>query len=156
MAKKATARILSVMLVAIIAVSTFAITAFAAGPETWSSAWKEEPKITVTNNNTTPVKTMGASGTLHVCCYFNARPDREPAGCPPIKVTMQIRDLSGNVLRTVTDTSATSFEDTMDLELPVTAGQQYQIFFNVSSVSYNPNGNYRVADIYYAHEITTD
>ena len=32
-------------------------------------------------------------------------------------------------------------------------GVSYAIFFDVSSVSYNPNRNYRIADINYAHEI---
>lgn len=141
------------MLVAAMAITGLSTQAFAAGEETWYAKWVEEPKITVTNNNLTKIKTMGASGELHVCCYFNGRPDREPAGCPPIKVTLQIRDLNGKVLASDTKTSATSFQDTIDVSTHVTKGQKVQIFFDVSSVSYNPNKNYRVADIYYAHKI---
>lgn len=140
------------MMAVMLFTSAFSTQVFAAGTETWYSGWVTEPTITVTNNNLTPVKTMGASGTLHVSCHFEARPDLEPAGCPNIKVTMQIRNTSGTVLRTAT-LAAGSFWDVINLELPVNQGEQYRIFFDVSSVSYNPNGNWRIADITYSHEI---
>ena len=133
-------------------ITTCCSLAFAAGVETWYGEWVQEPVMTVTNNNLTPVKTIGVSGTLHVACGVRGRPDLEPSGCPLVQVTMQIRDLNGNVLASGT-VREDAFLPQIHLDLPVTQGQKIQIFFDVSSVSYNPNRNYRIADINYAHEI---
>lgn len=147
-----TKRLLAFVLMAVLTISAFSTQAFAAGVETWYGDWVNEPTITVRNNNLTPVKTMGESGTLHVACGIKGRPDLEPSGCPLVKVTMQIRDQNGNVLASGT-VREDAFMPQIHLSIPVVAGQKIQIFFDVSSVSYNPNGNYRVADINYSHEI---
>lgn len=145
-------KLLAFMLVTVMAITAFSTQAFAAGVETWYASWVSEGTITVRNNNLTPVKTMGTSGTLHLVAEVSGRSDLEPSGCPPVKLTVQVRDLNGNVLA-----SGVINEDAavpqVHINLPVSAGQQVQIFFDISSVSYNPNGNYRIADVTYGHEI---
>lgn len=145
-------KLLAFVLVTVMAITAFSTQAFAAGVETWYAPWVSEGTITVSNNNLTPVKTMGVSGTLHLVAEVSGRSDLEPAGCPPVKLTVQVRDLSGNILA-----SGVINEDAavpqVHINLPVTAGQKVQIFFDISSVSYNPNGNYRIADVGYGHEI---
>lgn len=145
-------KVLSLVAVLMASIMAFSVPAMAAGTETWYGGWVDEPTIVVTNNNLTPVKTMGQSGTLHVAAAIKRRPDLEPAGCPKVKMTMQIRDLNGNVLRSGT-VSEDAFMPQVHLSLPVTKGQKLRIFFDVSSVSHNPNGNYRVGEISYSHEI---
>ena len=145
-------KLLAFVLVTVLAITAFSTQAFAAGVETWYASWVSEGTITVRNNNLTPVKTMGTSGTLHLVAEVSGRSDLEPSGCPPVKLTVQVRDLNGNVLA-----SGVINEDAavpqVHINLPVSAGQQVQIFFDISSVSYNPNGNYRIADVTYGHEI---
>ena len=145
-------RIFALMAVLMVSIMAFSVPAMAAGTETWYGPWVDEPTIVVTNNNLTPVKTMGKSGTLHVGASIKGRPDLEPPGCPKVKLTMQIRDLAGNVLAE-DDVTEDAFMPQVHLEIPVTQGQKVQIFFDVSSVSYNPNGNWRVGEISYGHEI---
>lgn len=145
-------KLLAFVLVTVLAITAFSTQAFAAGVETWYAPWVEEGTITVSNNNLTPVKTMGVSGTLHLVAEVTGRPDLEPSGCPPVKLTVQVRDLNGNILASgVVSEDATI--PLVHINLPVTAGQKVQIFFDISSVSYNPNGNYRVANVTYGHEI---
>ncbi len=144
--------ILSFFMSLVLIISAFSSQAFAAGVETWYSDWVDEPTMTVTNNNLTPVKTMGVSGNLHIAAAVTGRPDLEPAGCPKVKMTVEIRDLSGNVLAKG-EVREDDFMPQVHLTIPVTAGQKIQVFFDVSSVSYNPNGNYRIANISYSHEI---
>lgn len=145
-------KLIAFVLVTVLAIATFSTQAFAAGTETWYGGWVNEGTITVRNNNLTPVKTMGTSGTLHISASVAGRPDLEPSGCPGVKLTVEIRDLNGNVLRRG-EVRADAFMPQVNLELPVTAGQQIRVFFDISSVSYNPNGNYRIADVTYGHEI---
>lgn len=149
---KIKSKILSLVAVLMVAVMTFYTPVMAAGVETWNGAWVDEPKITVRNNNLTPVKTMGQSGTLHVAASITGRPDLEPSGCPKVKLTMQIRDLNGNVLKSGS-VREDAFMPQVHLSLSVKKGQKIQVFFDVSSVSHNPNGNYRVGDVRYSHEI---
>ena len=145
-------KLLAFVLVTIMAITAFSTQAFAAGVETWYAPWVEEGTITVSNNNLTPVKTMGTSGTLHIVAQVSGRSDLEPVGCPPVNLTVQVRDLNGNVLASgsVSEEAAIPL---VHINLPVTAGQKIQVFFDISSVSYNPNGNYRIADVTYGHEI---
>lgn len=145
-------KLLAFVLVTVMAITAFSTQAFAAGVETWYASWVSEGTITVRNNNLTPVKTMGVSGTLHIVAEVSGRSDLEPSGCPPVKLTVQVRDLNGNVLASgsVSEDAAAPL---VHINLPVTAGQKVQIFFDISSVSYNPNGNYRIADVGYGHEI---
>lgn len=96
---------------------------------------------------------MEANGTLHVACGIKGRPDLELSGCPLVQVTMEIRDLNGNVLASAGTVREDAFIPQIHLSIPVVKGQKIQIFFDVSSVSYNSNHNYRIADISYSHEI---
>ena len=91
-------KLLAFVLVTVLAITAFSTQAFAAGVETWYASWVSEGTFTVSNNNLTPVKTMGVSGTLHIVAQVSGRSDLEPSGCPPVKLTVQVRDLSGNVL----------------------------------------------------------
>lgn len=152
MTKKTTKRLLAFVMMAVMAISMLSMEAFAAGTETWYGNYVSEDTMTIRNNNLTPVKTMGVSGKLHICASVSGRPDLEPANCPKVQLTVQIRDLNGNVLvqRSVREDD---FMAIVDLEINVTKGQKVQIFFDVSSVEYNPNGNYRIADVGYSHEI---
>lgn len=147
-----TKRLVAFVLIAVLTITVFSTNAFAAGIETWNGDWVTENTITVTNNNLTHVKTMGKTGTLHVACGIKGRPDLEPSGCPLVQVTMEIHDLNGNVLASST-VREDAFMPQIHLSIPVVEGQKIQIFFDVSSVSYNANRNYRVADITYSHEI---
>ncbi len=146
-------RIFTLALISILAITTFSIQTFAAGTETWYGNYVNEPTITVTNNNLTRVKTIGETGTLHIVCGIKGRPDLEPSGCPLVKATMEIRNSNGTVLAKDT-VREDAFLPQIHLSVPVVKGQKIQIFFDVSSVSYNPNGNYRIADISYSHEIS--
>ena len=145
-------KLLAFVLVTVLAITAFSTQAFAAGVETWYASWVSEGTFTVSNNNLTPVKTMGVSGTLHIVAQVSGRSDLEPSGCPPVKLTVQVRDLSGNVLASGSVSEDAAIPQ-VHINLPVTAGQKVQIFFDISSVSYNPNGNYRIADVGYGHEI---
>lgn len=91
-------KILSLIAVVMVTVMAFSVPAMAAGTETWNGNWVTEPVMVITNNNLTPVKTMGRDGTLHVAAGIKGRPDLEPSGCPKVQLTMQIRDLNGRVL----------------------------------------------------------
>ena len=128
-------KLLAFVLVTVLAITAFSTQAFAAGVETWYASWVSEGTITVRINNLTPVKTMGTSGTLHIVAQVSGR-----------------SDLNGNVLASG-EVSEDALAPQVHINLPVSAGQQVQIFFDISSVSYNPNGNYRIADVTYGHEI---
>ena len=143
---------LSLIAVVMVTVMAFSVPAMAAGTETWNGDWVNEPVMVITNNNLTPVKTMGRDGTLHVAAGIKGRPDREPAGCPKVQLTMQIRDLNGKVLASGT-VREDAFMPQVHLSIHVNKGQKVRIFFDISSVSHNPNGNYRVGEVNYSHEI---
>ena len=156
-------------LVASILVGTGASTVFAAETSTEVNSDQSSRKIggeevwyntdtsdtfTVTNDNLTKVKTMGKSGTLHIALGFTPRPDLDPypGQCPPIKVTVQIRSTSGQVLASQT-VSEDAFMRVVNVSTNVTAGQKVQIYMDVSSTYYNPYRNFRSADMYYMYEI---
>lgn len=116
------------LMIIILIVSGFSTRVLAAGVETWYSNWVDEPKITVTNNNLTPVKTMGVSGNLHIACYFKSRSDLEPSGCPNIKVTVQVRSTDGTVLISKALEEG-SFWNLINISIPVTKGQKNSTIF---------------------------
>lgn len=70
-------KILSLIAVVMVTVMAFSVPAMAAGTETWNGNWVTEPVMVITNNNLTPVKTMGRDGTLHVAAGIKGRPDLE-------------------------------------------------------------------------------
>lgn len=147
---RATKKFFAIILMAALFISASSTQAFAAGVETWYGGWVTEDTITVTDTNLTPVKTIGVSGTLHLSCGFSGL--KSYPDSPPVKVTMQIRDLNGNVLASDTRRED-DFMPQVHLEIPVTRGQRIQVFFDVSSVSYNYHGDLRRAEITYSHEI---
>lgn len=130
----------------------FSVPVSAAGRETWYGNWVNEPTMIITNNNLTPEKTMGQSGTLHIAASIKGRPDLEPSGCPKVKLTVEIRDARGHVLASGS-TREDAFIPQVHLSLHVNKGQKVYVFFDVSSVSKNPNRNYRVGEVSYSHEI---
>ena len=128
----------------------------AAGVETWGENTTVGPTehIRVTNNNWTPVKTMGRDGYLSINNFtYKCAPgycecsDREPSGWSNIKVYIKIVDY---------DTGATLGEKTFGIHQIISdkvttwervhKGQRVRIFFDVSSVD-NPPGPYRKAHI---------
>lgn len=149
---KTTKKLFAVLFAILIMVS-LSVQAFAAGEETWYGPQVQERTMTIRNNNTTPIKTMGVSGKLHISASVSGRPDLEPAGCPKVKLYVEIRDVSTGAVLDYDEVREDAFMPSVNLEADVYAGQRIQIFFDVSSVSYNPNGNYRYADVTYSHEI---
>lgn len=120
-----------------------------AGNETWTGSGFGGA-FRFTNNNLTPVKTIGKTGTLTVTGYFYG--DDGYADVSPVELTFQIRSTSGQVL------ASTVVPDTLNGSIPfavsckVTQGQQIQLFMDASSIS-NPPGIYRSAYVAYNYYI---
>lgn len=102
------------------------------------------------NNNLTPMKTIGESGTFYI--YGTARKGDSLNGNVVTKI--QIREYpSGRVLTSTssyavsTDGTVHAFETT---PIYLTAGQTIKIFFDICSVG-TPPGGYRSADIDYSY-----
>lgn len=120
-----------------------------AGNETWSGAG-HGGSYTFTNNNLTPIKTIGESGRLLISGSFYGTDAF--ASSSPIKLTFQIRSTSGTVL------ASTEVIDTRNGNIPfsvatnVTVGQQVRLFLDASSIA-NPPGIYRSAYVYYNYAI---
>ena len=124
-----------------------------AGNETWTGSGFGG-SYTFTNNNLTPIKTMGKSGRLLISGHFYGT-DGFASSSPsssPIKLTVQIRSTNGNVL------ASTEVIDTRNGNIPfsvaanVTAGQQIRLFFDASSIA-NPPGIYRSAYVNYDYDL---
>lgn len=145
--KKMKKIITSIMLV--MAMCIFAVQpAFAAGTETWySSHGNYDAAYTFNDDNLTPVKTMGDSGTLVVFGDFK----KADSGSSNVKLTAEIRAYpSGTVLdRIVVDNTNYPNPNLFALSTHVTAGQKIQIYFDASSVS-NPPGFLRSAYVDYS------
>lgn len=120
-----------------------------AGNETWTGSGFGGA-FTFKDNNLTPIKVMGKTGTLYINGYFYG--DDGYADSSPIKLTFQIRSTSGNIL------VSRVFYDTRNGAVPfsiscnVTQGQQIQLFMDASSIS-NPPGPTRVAYIAYDYDL---
>lgn len=116
-----------------------------AGNETWSGSG-HGGSYTFTNNNLTPIKTIGESGRLLISGSFYGTDAF--ASSSPIKLTFQIRSTSGTVL------ASTEVIDTRNGNIPfsvatnVTVGQQVRLFLDASSIA-NPPGIYRSAFVEY-------
>ncbi len=144
-------RIFAVLALALFGAFAFTNTAYAAGTETWYKGTGPEEQMLVTNNNLTPVKTLGDSGKLHL--IWNVTPVRdgvnEPTYYPPIQVTLQLREAyTGRVLDQYLYIEGLH-PDSFSLyggDLP--AGTKVQFYVDVSS-QYNPPGPYRKALINY-------
>lgn len=131
-----------------------AIPTSAAGRETWSQNRGPTEEMRVVNNNLTPVKTMGKSGTLRV--YFTVQAckdgycncaDREPSNYSDVKITMQIRRAgTTQVLTSGYKREGIFFTY---VEVYVTQGEQIQLFTDISSYSISPGVNRRGHVSYY-------
>ena len=120
-----------------------------AGNETWSGSGFGGA-YTFTNNNLTPVKTMGKSGRLLISGYFYGTDGF--ASSSPIALTVEIRNTSGAVLgRTYVDDNR-SGNVPFAVSASVSAGQQIQLFFDASSIA-NPPGIYRSAYVNYDYDL---
>ena len=122
-----------------------------AGTETWYTGSALAGDYTFTNNNTTPVKTIGNSGTLRISGSFYGADGYATAS--PIVLTVRIIDASSKatLASTVVNddlSGSTSFSTSCYL----TAGRKIQIFFDASSIA-NPPGIYRKAHVTYFRDL---
>ena len=120
-----------------------------AGNETWSGSGFGG-SYTFNNNNLTPVKTMGKSGTLLISGYFYG--NDAFASSSPIKLTVEIRSTSGAVLGRTTVIDDRSGNVDFAVSANVSAGQKIQLFFDASSIA-NPPGIYRSAFVAYNYHL---
>ena len=121
---KKTIRFLTVIaIVFAMVISIASLPTSAAGTETWYGSYKTEGEISINGSNTTPVKTMGVSGTLKITAYFVPS-----IALKNVKYVVQIRDLAGRVLASNTFTSALPTAP-VSVSLKVTKGQEVRIFF---------------------------
>lgn len=126
-------------------------TAFATGNETWYLGQQTVGSFVVTNDNLTPVKTMGDDGKLFVWANFSRA---DSASYPPIVLTFEIRDYdTGEVLDSVKYYEGET--PSRAIGTNVTAGQRIQVYFDVSS-QYNPPGPYRQANVTYGYILFQD
>lgn len=120
-----------------------------AGNETWNGSGLGG-NYTFNNYNLTPIKTMGKSGTLLIYGSFYGADGF--ATSSPIQLTVEIRSTSGAVkartVRVDDHSGATSFS----VAVPVSAGEQIQLFFDASSIA-NPPGIYRSAHVTYYYDL---
>ncbi len=116
-----------------------------AGNETWTGSGFGG-SYTFTNNNLTPIKTMGKSGRLLISGHFYGTDGF--ASSSPIKLTVQIRSTNGNVLASTEVIDTRNGNIHFSVAANVTAGQQIRLFFDASSIA-NPPGIYRSAFVAY-------
>ena len=126
--------------------STLSEVGLYAGTETWYGGSALAGDYTFENNNLTPVKTMGQSGTLRISGSFYGADGY--ASASPIKLTVEIRSTSGAVLARTIATDDRTGSTPFGLSCNVTQGQRIQIFFDASSIA-NPPGIYRSAHVTY-------
>lgn len=102
------------------------------------------------DNNTTPVKTIGESGSFYI--FGTAKKGDNLSG--NVKVKIEIRDHSTGAVLKRTESYPVSVDGTAHAfetePINVYAGQKLQIFFDVCSVG-TPPGGYRSADINYSY-----
>ena len=127
-------------------VSTLSDVELYAGTETWYTGTSFAGEYTFTDTNTTPVKTMGNSGTLTISGSFYGADGY--ASASPIKLTVKIRTTSGTVLASTVAVDDRSGSTSFAVSCNVVQGQQLQIFFDASSVA-NPPGILRKAHVAY-------
>lgn len=148
-------RLLGIGLTAIMLISLVTpTTAFAAGTETWYAnggyPGTQVGSFNCTNNNLSPVKTIGDSGWLYI--WGTAEKSDPYSG--NVVTTVEIRsNYNGSTLVStqsypINESGTEHYFETSPIY--VTAGQQVRVFFDVSSIS-NPPGPYRQAYISYAY-----
>lgn len=140
-------------LVATIVLSIFAVPASAAGVETWykTDDYIYENQFTFKGYNLTPVKTMGASGTLHLIIAALELMDTSTYSTP-MNFRFDVRSYSGTILYTHSETiSSSQLSSAFFITVPVSYGQQIQIY---TSAYDSVTGNYRTLKVEYAHWLT--
>lgn len=150
---KKTAIMSCLLAIIMLFVGTFTINASASGPETLPTGKYYVGSFTFTDTNITPVKTM-PSGAQTLCFGVRFKKSAIDSGLGRVKLTVQIRDLNGNVItsRTVTDKTGIidgtfpRYTELFTDTITVSAGQKYQVFFDASSAGVS-NGNYRSIDV---------
>lgn len=120
-----------------------------AGTETWYGSGAGG-SYTFTNYNLTPVKTMGQSGTLIISGSFSGADGY--ANSSPIKLTVQIRSISGAVKASTIQIDDRSGATFFSVVASVSAGEKIQLYFDASSIA-NPPGIYRSAYVSYDYAI---
>lgn len=128
-------------------VTVSASTIDARSSSVWYLGGETVGSFTVTNDNLTPIKTIGDSGKLFIWTEYS-RAD----SYSPIVVTAQIRDYdTGKILDSVRYYEGQT-ENERTLCCDVTKGQRIQIYWDISS-QYNSPGVYRKANITYGYVI---
>ena len=140
--------VLSLLLVCVMILGVFTSTpAHAAGIDTLHYGYNYIGDMTITNNNTTPEKTIPGSTIQIGFRYKRASIDQ---GVGDIKITMKILDENYNQIgsgQAVTDATGYSYGGYESGYIPLQyAGQKIHIFFDVSSAGAS-NGHYRSAVI---------
>ena len=121
-----------------------------AGVETWYKGSRTVGSFNMTDDNLTPVNTIGESGTLDVWFTFY-RSDQYSSS--PIKLTFQIRNATtGQVYGTVVAYEGQDVGGGIVIR-NVPAGTKIQLYFDASSIS-NPPGPYRQAYITYGYTLS--
>ncbi len=146
LAKFFTCLFLTLAIVLSTSVSVFAIEQnnTRAGTETWSSTTNTYVgSMHFTNTNLTPVKTIGRTGTLTIWGHFYGEDDY--AAYKPINFTAQLKRAYGSVL-----TQTVVYDDRsglihFQLQYPVKAGDQLQLYFTATTASGELPGYTRAA-----------
>lgn len=121
------------------------------GTQTWTAPSDESAWFTVTNNNTTPYKTMGFSGPLWICFDFN---QADSANYPPITLTVEVRNLTQGTVD-ITDYANGPNTSHFPHYMEVNKGDVLQFFFDVKTEQgYTPPGPYRKANIKFGYSQT--
>ena len=132
-------------------ISTLSDVELYAGTETWYTGSALAGDYTFTNNNTTPVKTIGNSGTLRISGSFHGADGY--ATSSPIVLTVKIIDASTRAtLASTVVNDDLSGSTAFSVSCYLTAGRKIQIFFDASSIA-NPPGIYRKAYVNYYRDL---
>lgn len=103
------------------------------GTETWNKGQDYSDWFTMYGTNLTPIKTMGASGTLYLHVTYNSS--------TPVKLLVQVRKAGTTQVIAQTTIGANTYYEHTVSTLSVTKGQKIQIFFKVLDKNGNYNSN---------------
>lgn len=150
-------RFIAVMTLSIIVAFSFSTTVLANsvdGRTTWYLGQATSSEMNINGYNLTPVKTMGASGTLNITQTFllsDLSSNSNTALC-----TLEIRNTSGAVLGRVTGITSTNTltfgARSLSLTISVNKGQQIQLYSSVYDTS---TGYARRAKSTYTYTLTS-
>ncbi len=145
--KKSLRFITAFTLILAMVLSIASLPAFAGGVETWYSGFVAEAPFTMTGYNITPAKTMGASGNLYIDATYRVVDSDKYS--TPVKCTLEIRDIYGNVLATTNTTFSSQL--LIPLCLNVTQGQKIHVYMGAYDAT---TGVARRVQITYSHFIS--